>query len=181
MQRFKQGVGDDATAVMDRPQVVEAKTGLDAERERFKKAKDYLDKIENTLAPSLTTATSPVECADEIAMIRARAALPQAQQMYWEAEVTLKAAERSFQQAVEAGAKSVTLARQEPRRVLVRELFDRLDEAKTVAEEVAAYDEETTRLGGKAPAHPFSELLGDSCKPSMVDFRREYFLRDGTL
>jgi hypothetical protein len=169
------------TAIADRPLVMEAKKAFDDARAQYDEAKTHLDMLERALAPVMDSAASSTGSADEIVTIRAQAALPQARQAYWEAQARLKVVERAFQTVVEAETKALTLERAKIRRGLVQRLFARLDEAKSVAEEIEAYDRETTTLGAKAQAHPFGELLDETYRTGYVTFRRQLLQKEGAL
>ena len=174
-------VDNAAKAVQDRPKVQAVKAELMQARAAQTEALNALNGLEQTVAPETTSASSAVCVRDEIAVIRARAALPQARQVYWEADIVLKNTERQAQTVLEADTQLLDQARVAARRGLMQELFKRLDVAKEIAEEIRVYDEQTTRLGGRAPSHPFIELLDESNRTGSVTFRRQMFTKDGWL
>ena len=174
-------VPDEILALHERPRVREATRTLDEARAKYEEAKAHLGKIEHVLAPGTQSATSPREQADEIVIIRARTALPQAQLAYWEAEAVLKEAQREFQRAVEAETRVLTNERVDARRSLIKELFALLDVAVAMAEQIQSYDDETRRLGGVAPLPPVPELLSDPYRQNFVESTRSVLKKEGWL
>ena len=67
--------------------------------------------------------------------------------------------ERELQNVTDAARQRVTQARLAARRPLLRRLFEQLDKAVPLAEELSAYDQRTQALGGDVPETPFIELL----------------------
>lgn len=177
----KMMVTNDGLAVHERPAVVEAKRKLEETRATWVQARTELDKIERVLRPITETSSSRPDHADRIAMSRARAAYPEAELVFWEAEGAFRTAEQVFQETLKEETQALTLVRAEARRGLVQQLFAKLDEAKAVAEEIAGYDLETTALGGTAQLHPFGELLDEPLRTGSVTFRRQLLEKEGAL
>ncbi|MDI3462136.1 MAG: hypothetical protein OJF50_000957 [Nitrospira sp.] len=172
---------DEIIAVNDRLLVQECKQSLDEARARFIKAESDLNEIAKKLAPITSSSSFPGEQVDEIVRIRAEGALGQASQTFLETKAVLKSAERKFQTVIEAESRLVTSERIDGRRELVSKLFERLDEAVAVAEEIRAYDLETQGLGGTPPLPAVGELLSHPYRQSIVEANRFALKKDGWL
>lgn len=181
MQDKNTAASDATTAVQDRQKMKVVKAELMQARAAHAEALNALNGLEQTVAPETTSSSSARAVRDEITIIRARAALPLARQVYFEADIVLKNTERQAQTVLERETQLLDQARVAARRELMRELFKRLDVAKEIAEEIRVYDTETVRLGGRAPSHPFVELLDESNRTGSVTFRRQMFTKDGWL
>lgn len=75
---------------------------------------------------------------DEVAILRASAALPQARLTYLETEVCLKVSEREFQRIAAVETRNVTEERVDARRSLIEEFFARRDIGAVIAEQIHA-------------------------------------------
>ena len=67
--------------------------------------------------------------------------------------------ERELQKVRDAARQRVTAARLSARRPLMRRLFEQLDKAVIIADDLSQYDQRTAALGGDVPETPFVELL----------------------
>ena len=85
--------------------------------------------------------------------------------------------ERELQKVRDAARQRVTQARLAARRPLMRRLFEQLDKAVTIAEELRDYDDRTQALGASSPECPCPELLPgwSSDRENIVTYRKRRF------
>jgi len=172
---------DEHTSVVDYPDVRHTREALDTARQQYQSVKARLDAIDVLLAPAVSSSTSSTQPPDRIAVLHAEAELPGVRLQLWTREAAVEQAEKAYFEAMAEAKRELEEVRREPRVKLTRRLFEILESAKAVAEEIEAFDLETARLGGRAPLHPYGELLDTPHHPGMVTFRRAYFLREGWL
>lgn len=172
--------GEDAVAVQDQPDVQATHQAFDEARQSYEAIRLKVAELDRLCAPVVDSSdrTPP---PDRLMVLQAQAKLPALRLELWEREAALDTARKAHLHAVAEAVKQLEAARSEPRRALVRRLFDALDEAKVLAEQVEAFDLETRALGGTPPSHPFSELIDEPYRPGMVSFRRAMFMREGAL
>ena len=96
---------------------------------------------------------------DPVALAYAKAEWPEVRRRLAIAEAVKIQKERELQKVMDVARQRVTQARLGARRPLMRRLFEQLDKAVMIAEELSQYDQRTQALGGDVPETPFIELL----------------------
>jgi hypothetical protein len=102
----------------------------------------------------------------------AQAALPAALGRAQRADEKCNKARTAYHEAREAARDRLATARAQRRRALIEKLFDQQELARVGAEELAGFDADTRRLGGREVEQPFPELLGSRLQESLLDLRR---------
>jgi hypothetical protein len=159
-------------AVNDVPGVkAKARAVLEARRKR-----DEADERIRALQAALVrdaAESSPLDAA------LARTDLPAVQREYLIADRAVLLAEQAWRGEVATAREALGQARIEPRRALVRALYDVLDKASAAAEALKAFDSETEDLGARRPEPLWGELFGGD--DGLLEFRRRRAEGDGWL
>lgn len=145
----------------EQPEVAELKTKLaeaQAELVAAEVERDHLYGILNPL-PWSSTHTPNVS---ELDALRAHQQLPVAHDRYLMAKAAMLELKPYYEQARSAALAALNDARSRARLPLLRKFADSLDEARTIGDELTAFDQETVQLGGSTPGHPFPSLCDES-------------------
>ena len=126
--------------------------------------------IESALNPNLISARSFSE--DEMMSFELRR--PSVRQELFLCRKELKALSAEYQVALSNAIEDLAAARKPPRQALMRRLFDALDGAATIAQELRAHDAQTAELSGGAVKFecPWPEFVANSSGESKLDWRR---------
>ncbi len=145
---------DSSAAVQElHAQLLEAEAELTA-------ASSEVNALEAVISP-LPSSSERFVRVSELDAIRARQQLPFAQERFFTARGSVLELRPRYQATRAEALRQLTDARNQARLPLLRQFADALDAAKTVGEELQAFDQETVQLGGSNPGHPFAQLLDE--------------------
>lgn len=149
-----------ALCIDERDDVADLHERLVAAHAELRAAESELNHVTKILSPVHATADT-VSFQSEVSVLRARQELPAAEMRFTEAKAIWLELGPKYELARIAAAASLTTARNKARLPLLRKFVAALDAAKDAGEEIRAFDQETVRLGGSNPGHPFGQLLDD--------------------
>ena len=142
------------------PGVHELRTTLHEAEAELRASEEELDHLGNILNPLPWTSTHTPAC-NELDVLRARQQEPFARERYLVAKAAVLESKPRYEQARSEALRQFTDARNRARLPNLRRFSAALDEAARIGAEIRIYDQETARLGGSDPGHPFAQLLDD--------------------
>ena len=146
--------------VSEVPQVQELATKLTEAQTELAAAEAELDHLSSILNP-LPWSSTHTPTFSELDVLRARHQEPFARERYLMAKAAVLESKPRYEQARSEALRQFTDARNRARLPILRRFSTALDEAVRIADELLAFDQETVRLGGSNPGHPFAQLLSD--------------------
>jgi hypothetical protein len=159
-------------AINEVPEVKEHSRRVLAARQKRDEADGKIRALQASLARDAAE-SDPLDAA------MARIDLPELQRAFLLADREVLRAEAAWRAAVEEARAALGQARIEPRRALVRALYDVLDKASAAAAALKAFDSETEDLGARRPEPMWAELFGGD--DGLLEFRRRRAEGDGWL
>lgn len=142
------------------PQVQELAAKLAEAQAELAAAEAELDYLSSILNPLPWTSTH-TPAANELDALKALRQEPIARERYLMAKVLILEITPRYERARSEALRQLTEQRKRARLPLLRRFADALDAAKTIGDELLAFDLQTVRLGGSNPGHPFGQLLDD--------------------
>ncbi len=144
----------------EQPDVAELTTQLAEAQAELNAAEAELNHLTAILNPLPTSSERPSNVS-ELEALRARQQEPFAHERY----VLAKTAVLELRPRVDAvrieALRHLTDVRTRARVPLLKRFSMAMDEAARIGEELAVFDQETVRLGGSNPGHPFAQLIDE--------------------
>lgn len=169
------------TAVSDVPAVKKAKEAFEKAQKAFAAIQQQVVELDRLCAPVLSSSSTLANPPSRLEVLHAQSSLPGVRLKLFESELALEAAKATLEQATKTASQLLTEARVEARRAMIVQLFTVLREAQQIAQDIEAYDQETTALGGRSPLAPVGELLSDQYRQSFVQGTEAVLKREGWL
>lgn len=154
-------------AVSEIPKVRNAKAAFDTAYTACDKIRKQVAELHLLLTPEYSTSSSGSP-PNRLQVARAEAVLPGLRLQLAESELALETALSTYEHARVQAVLALMESRVEARREMIAELFETLNEAKQLAQQIESHDLETVRLGGTQLFAPVPELLSDMYRPDLV-------------
>lgn len=146
--------------INERPDVVGLHLKLAEAQVAVAAAEAELNHLSGIINPMSWSSTN-TPAFTELDVLKARQQEPFARERFLLAKAELLEIKPRYEQARAEAVRTLTIARNRARLPILRRFADALEVARTIGDELLAFDLQTVRLGGSNPGHPFGQLLDD--------------------
>lgn len=148
------------TPLDETPAVAEMKSKLDEAQAELVAAEAELNHLNRILDP-LPASSDHTPNTSELDALRAQQELPVVRARHLMAKSAVLELKPRYQATRHEALQMLMAHRSATRSPLLRKYADALDQAAAIGYEILAFDQETVRLGGSSPGHPFAQLIDE--------------------